>query len=105
MNPRMPDNQCSTRNRSTTFPLDACRTIRRQLSGVKESILNQFGPAAADERLLRLALTEAEALAWQTPYPHLFFPALAEEKAAAARRWTRRQQYLKDTSSIVAFAA
>jgi len=39
----------------------------------------------------RLALTEAEALAWSTPYAHLFLPALAEEKIRYARQWASRQ--------------
>ena len=52
----------------------------------------------------RLALTEAEALAWQTPYPHLFFPLLAEEKAALANQWSARQRLVKGTSSTMAFA-
>jgi hypothetical protein len=52
-----------------------------------------------------LALNEAEALAWQTPYPHLFFPMLAEEKAASVKQWSARQRLVKETSPIMAFAA
>lgn len=46
------------------------------------------------ERLLRLALNEAEALAWQTPYPQLVFPALAGEKLQEVTAWNRRQHDL-----------
>ena len=42
-------------------------------------------------RLLHLAVTEAEALAWTTPEPLLFFPALAEEKVESLFRWAQRQ--------------
>src|SRR5580692_11834981 len=39
------------------------------------------------ERLFRVALNEAEALAWETEYPQLVFPALAEEKIEAISAW------------------
>jgi hypothetical protein len=39
------------------------------------------------ERLFRVALNEAEALAWETEYPQLVFPALAEEKIEAMSAW------------------
>jgi hypothetical protein len=32
-------------------------------------------------------LNEAEALAWETEYPQLVFPALAEEKIEAISSW------------------
>jgi hypothetical protein len=44
------------------------------------------------ERLIRLALNEAEALAAQTGVPELVLPALAEEKVAALKKWAIRQQ-------------
>ena len=57
-------------------------------------------------KLIRLALTEAEALAAQTGYPHLVFPLLAEEKVQQVTRWQERQQAVwKQTQSIHAFAA
>jgi len=39
----------------------------------------------------RLAVNEAESLAWSTPYAHLFLPALVEEKIQYARQWASRQ--------------
>jgi hypothetical protein len=42
-------------------------------------------------RLLRLAAGEAEALAWSTPFPHLFLPVLLDEKLDAVRRYLARQ--------------
>jgi len=47
---------------------------------------------------LRRAANEAAALAWVTLYPLLVFPALFEEKAAAAVRQTERQARIYETS-------
>jgi hypothetical protein len=64
-----------------------------RLTAVKARIEREFGQAVAGYNpLLKAALVEAEALAWQTPYPHLLFPVLAEEKAAEARKWAVRQR-------------
>jgi hypothetical protein len=41
-------------------------------------------------RLFQVALNEAEALAWETEYPQLVFPTLAEEKIAAISSWYDR---------------
>jgi hypothetical protein len=56
----------------------------------------------APERLLRLALNEAEAAAWETMYPHLVFPALASEKAQAVAAWNAHQQSVWRSSPIAA---
>jgi hypothetical protein len=56
-------------------------------------------------RLFQLALNEAEALAWQTGFPHLVFPVLAEEKIAELKRWESRQQSVWNNSFELAFAA
>lgn len=42
------------------------------------------------ERLFQVAMNEAEALAWQTGFPQLVFPTLAEEKIAAMSYWYDR---------------
>ncbi|HEX7577522.1 MAG TPA: hypothetical protein VF430_05745, partial [Verrucomicrobiae bacterium] len=44
------------------------------------------------DRMLRLALNEAEALAWQTLYPHLVFPALAAQKIQGVAAWNNHQR-------------
>ena len=44
---------------------------------------------------LRRAANEAAALAWTTPYPILFFPALLEEKARRARLQLQKQSYVR----------
>ena len=51
-----------------------------QLASVKNGLIREFGIALGEHGdVLRSALNEAEAIAWQTPYPHLVFPVLAQE--------------------------
>ena len=83
-----------------------CRKIRAQIAGVKEAILAESARAfPAPERLVRLALNEAEAAAWQTKFPHLFFPALAAEKVQAVANWNARQQSMRENRPVIALAA
>src|SRR2546428_13960839 len=58
------------------------------------SILLQREP-----RLLRQALNEAEAIAWQTGFPQLVFPSLALEKARAVAAWENRQRTMRQPTS------
>ena len=77
-------------------PLSSCGHVERQLEQVRRAIERDFaGRTDVRSRLFRLALKEAEALAWQTGFPHLFFPALADEKARAAVAWQQRQRALR----------
>ena len=83
-----------------------CRKIRAQIAGVKEAIFAESSRAfAAPERLVRLALNEAEAAAWQTKYPHLLFPTLAMEKVEAVAAWNAHQQSVWQSSPVIALAA
>ena len=76
--------------------MDSCRNFLGQIEKTKEAILAKFrATLGAQGQLLRLALNEAEALAWQTDYPHLVFPALAVEKAQAVATWDARQRSLR----------
>lgn len=61
------------------------KTLQRRLASVSDG----------QRRLIDLALNEAEALVWQTPFPQFLFPALAEEKAQAVTRWQNRQQAIR----------
>jgi hypothetical protein len=84
----------------------ACRKIRAQIAGVKEAIFAESSRAfPMPERLVRLALNEAEAAAWQTRYPHLFFPTLAAEKVRAVAAWNARQQSVRQSSPVIILAA
>jgi hypothetical protein len=79
--------------------------IQRALNRAKTALLNEYAELAGEHgRLLRLALNEAEALAWQTAHPHLFFPALAAEKAQATVAWHERQRALRRGELERAFA-
>jgi hypothetical protein len=72
--------------------LSMCRKIKSQIAKSKVAVLTQFrGLVAEHERVLLLALGEAEALAWQTRFPQLVFPDLAEEKARSVVRWVAAQ--------------
>jgi hypothetical protein len=83
--------------------LDSRRKLRGQMERIKQSLLRESTALRRDEQILRSALNEAEALAWQTPFPHLFFPVLAQEKAASVREWTTKQRAIRQAS--LAFAA
>lgn len=69
------------------------QSYKRLLVGIKQTrnrIANEFHETHG--QLVQLALNEAEALAWQTTYPHLLFPALAVEKVQAVATWQNRQR-------------
>ena len=77
----------------TEFCLNSCRKLLTEIKKTKQQLIAQFRKAfAGQEHLLRLALNEAEALAFLTDYPHLVFPALAMEKVQGAAEW-RTHQY------------
>lgn len=77
--------------------------------GSRETELEQFKTrllrAALEETVdadfyapLRRAANDAAVAAWMTPFPMLFFPALFEEKAAAARRQQKRAEKVRARS-------
>ena len=75
----------------------ACRVcidkMLAQVRNAREMILAEArNTVAVHERLLRLAVNEAEALAWQTMYPQLVFPDLAQEKIQRVAHWSNRQR-------------
>ena len=86
-------------NSKATVCLNSCGALFRRLEGLKDQLLREFGgKLKQQDRLLRAALNEAEALAWQTPYPHLFFPVLAQEKAISAHNWAQRQREIRQAT-------
>jgi hypothetical protein len=89
-----------------TVTLGACQRVLGAIEQAKESLKAQFTSLREDhEHMLHLALNEAEALAWQTTYPHLLFPALAEEKVQAVNTWAARQSAVRQGRSLAALAA
>jgi len=82
--------------------IESCRKLAAQIEQLKQSFLAELHESLeAPERIFRLALNEATALAWQTGYPHLVFPALATEKIQAATEWSARQKRLRQKKSIL----
>jgi hypothetical protein len=82
-----------------------CDAVRNLIARAKEAVLREYAHLAEEHaRVVRLALNEAEALAWQTNHPQLFFPALAMEKAQAAVAWHQRQRSVRRAATELAFA-
>ncbi|HXB60111.1 MAG TPA: hypothetical protein VNU95_11125 [Candidatus Acidoferrales bacterium] len=74
---------------------NCCQKVLAQMKQVREAIKAEARDTLkGQEQLLRLALNEAEALAFQTLYPQLVFPTLAVEKIQGAERWSSRQRQL-----------
>lgn len=85
--------------------LGTSSAIRDGIENAKQNIVRLHAKTfEGQERLLALALNEAEAVAWHSEYPHLVFPELALEKAAAAVSWQRRQKIIQGNLET-AFAA
>jgi len=71
----------------------ACQKALKQLTAVKESIFAEsYSSLHAEAHLLRVALNEAEAEAFQTQFPQLVFPTLAMEKAQEVINWHHQQE-------------
>jgi hypothetical protein len=84
----------------------SCQRILAQITAAKEAVFAESHQALkSQERLLRLALNEAEATAWETKYPHLVFPVLATEKVQAVIAWDAHQQSVRRTNQAFALAA
>ena len=89
----------STSGTFKRFCLASCRKLLTQIESTKEAIFDEFRDIiGGQERTLRLALNEAEAIAWQTEYPHLVFPTLAKEKVEAVFAWQARAQSIQRTA-------
>jgi hypothetical protein len=85
------------RNQKSTLgqALQSCRQILAQINNAKEVILTEARKTLeAPEQLLRLAVSEAEALALQTRFPQLVFADLAVERIENAAAWSERQSRL-----------
>ena len=84
--------------------LGACEKLVAQIGQVKNNIVTEF--KGVHQTLVQHAIVEADALAWQTEYPHLLFPLLATEKVQTLAQWQARQQlYVRRPSPAYAYAA
>jgi len=78
------------------------RTTLEAVAKVRALVEREFSILRHREpRLLRQALNEAEAIAWQTGFPQLVFPSLALEKARAVATWENRQRTIRQPASRV----
>lgn len=67
------------------FPATACRKLLRAISDLRQDLEQRYATSRPhDAELVRTSFAEAEALAWETSFPHLFLPLLAEEKVSLA---------------------
>lgn len=85
--------------------LRSCQKLLTHIQKARTAVLSEIRGAAAPEHMLELALNEAEAMAWQTGFPHLVFPALAMEKAQAVADWNRHQRSIRRVGPRMALAA
>jgi hypothetical protein len=79
-----------------------------ELDSLKERLLQPLMEKTSDqdaEAALRRAGTEAAALAWTTPFPLLFLPALLDEKVDRAERYLARQKAILQRGTCRAMAA
>src|SRR5438067_361430 len=107
LNRKRTDGMKELQTRSFTAKcVTSCRKLLAQIQKAKAKIEAEFRDAfGGPEPILHLALNEAEALAWETEYPYLVFPALAMEKAQAVAKWKVRQRAIWGPRSQYAFAA
>jgi hypothetical protein len=79
-----------------------------ELDSLKERLLRPLLEKNGDQQtevVLRRAGTEAAALAWTTPFPLLFLPALLDEKVDKAEQHLARQKTILQRGSCKAMAA
>ncbi len=83
--------------------VQSCKKLLAGIESAKNKIANEFEETLESHaHLFQLALNEAEALAFQTEYPHLLFPSLAAEKIQAVSAWQSRQQFLQQRRTTFA---
>ena len=84
----------------------SCQKLISRLGNARSAVLNEFRQSfSISERMLRLAVNEAEALAWETEFPLLVFPTLAREKVQAVHAWNQHQKAVLLGSGRTALAA
>lgn len=90
------ENKNNAEQTFTNRCLQSCKVLLTEIEQAKNMIVNDFHETLDTHgNLFRLALNEAEALAVQTDYPHLVYPALAMERVQAVVAWRRRQQSMQ----------
>jgi len=93
MNTKTVETPSLTKNALTTFCAACGRKLIAEIQRTKQELTAQFHKTfGGNERMLRLVLNEAEAVAFLTEYPHLVFPTLALEKLEGAVHWQEHQR-------------
>jgi len=106
----MKSNDGSSQNQNTLSQIKsacatACRNLVSQMNHAREAVLAEFRDGFhIPEHMVKLALNEAEALAWETKYPQLVFADLATEKAQALLAWQRHQEETLNQGGVSALA-
>lgn len=95
INPNENRENINGRNTPGKVCAESCNAILVQIGNARDAIFAEARDTLkARDQMLRLALNEAEALAWQTLYPHLVFPALAAEKVQGVATWNDHQELI-----------
>src|SRR3954468_10948638 len=85
----------------TKICVAACKKLLARIDAAKASVIREFSKTMnGHEQVLRLAVNEAEAIAWETEFPYLVFPMLAQEKAQAVAHWADHQHYVRNGRGI-----
>ena len=99
-------NNCRSFADLATAGASLCDDIKAKLEQIKRDTFEMYRTHnRGNDHVLRLALNEAEGLAWQTGMPHLFFPTLAMEKVRATVAWQERQLTVRQTASELSLSA
>jgi hypothetical protein len=73
-------NRC---NSAAQVPVEFCRKVVAGVVELKDRLIKQYEAALPGQSLLvNRAVEEAEELAWETPFPHLFLPDFVELRIA-----------------------
>ncbi len=91
-----------SRTTHSIFPGAVYLKVAKWIETARKGLADEWQPRfSLSDPSLHLALGEAEALAWQTAFPHLVFPELAREKINKAIAWQRRQEEVHASSTVV----
>lgn len=75
-------NRCQS---AIAVPAQFCRELVSALGELKSRLREKFERAhPGRSQIIRQAVAEAEELAWETSFPHLFLPDFAEARLAEA---------------------
>jgi hypothetical protein len=82
----------------TKICVAACKKLLARIEEAKENVIAEFSATLKGrEHMLQLAVNEAEAIAWETEFPYLVFPTLAQEKAASVANWAAHQRQVRSS--------